>query len=239
MLSVDFCATIVRNTLFNENPIIPKVSRQKLRDLVAAKLRTFHEEELCKPLVLFDEVLDHIVRIDRVLSQPLGHLLLVGSSGAGKTVLSKFVSWMNGLSVFQIKAGRNYDITAFENDLRLVMKRAGIKEEKVTFIFDESNVLGPAFLERMNALLASGEVPGLFEGDEYLTLISECKAAYSGHGDAGMVHFRRSTTPFGGHSDAIFRPKLLVPNICRCAPYQTSSLVSRSRSSGTCILCLR
>ena len=31
------------------------------------------------------------------------------------------------------------------------MKRAGCKGEKITFIFDESNILGVAFLERMNA----------------------------------------------------------------------------------------
>ena len=49
--------------------------------------------------MIFDDALDHITRIDRVLRQPLGHLLLVGASGARKTVLSKFVSWMNGLSV--------------------------------------------------------------------------------------------------------------------------------------------
>lgn len=58
------------------------------------------------------------------------------------------------------------------------MKRSGIKGEKITFIFDESNVLGPAFLEKMNALLASGEIPGLFEGDEYMTLMSQCREAY-------------------------------------------------------------
>ena len=38
------------------------------------------------------------------------------------------------------------------------MKRAGVKLERICFIFDESNVLSPAFLEKMNALLASGEV---------------------------------------------------------------------------------
>jgi dynein heavy chain 1 len=52
------------------------------------------------------------------------------------------------------------------------VKRSGVKLEKITFIFDESNVLSVAFLERMNALLASGEVPGLFEGEEYMALIS-------------------------------------------------------------------
>ena len=55
------------------------------------------------------------------------------------------------------------------------MKRAGCKNEKITFIFDESNVLGVAFMERMNALLASGEIPGLFEGEELMALINMYK----------------------------------------------------------------
>jgi dynein heavy chain 1 len=32
-----------------------------------------------------------------------------------------------------------------------------------------------SFLERMNTLLANGEVPGLFEGDEYSALLTLCK----------------------------------------------------------------
>lgn len=44
------------------------------------------------------------------------------------------------------------------------MRRSGCKNEKITFILDESNVLESGFLERMNTLLANGEVPGLFEG---------------------------------------------------------------------------
>ncbi|KAL8455832.1 hypothetical protein Emag_000406 [Eimeria magna] len=155
-----------------------EVSMQALRSLLQGKLRVFNEEVFQVQLVFFDEVLHHVARIDRVLRQPLGHLLLVGASGAGKTILTKFVAWMNGLSIFQIKAGRNYSTASFEQDLRVVMKRAALKEEKIAFVIDESNALGPAFLERMNALLASGEVPGLFEGDEYTALINECKAAY-------------------------------------------------------------
>lgn len=140
-------------------------------------MKTFNEEQLDVQIVVFDSVIDHILRIDRVLRQPLGHLLLVGSSGVGKTTLSRFVSWMNNLTVFQIKAGRKYSLMDFDVDLRDVMKRAGVKGEKITFIFDESNVLSPAFLEKMNALLASGEIPGLFEGEEYMTLIAQCKEA--------------------------------------------------------------
>jgi dynein heavy chain 1 len=67
-----------------------------------ARLAVFYEEELLVPLVVFDSVLENAVRIERVLNQPIGHMLLVGESGAGKTVLSRFVAWMEGLSVFQV-----------------------------------------------------------------------------------------------------------------------------------------
>ena len=92
-----------------------------------------------------------------------------------KTVLSKFVSWMNGLQIFQIKAHSRYGIDDFNEDLRGVMRRVGVDGEKICFIFDEGNVLGSGFLEAMNALLASGEVPGLFDGDDYTALMSACR----------------------------------------------------------------
>ncbi|KAG5186150.1 dynein heavy chain [Tribonema minus] len=161
------------------------VSRPVLRDFLRARLRVFYEEELDVPLVMFDEAVDHVLRIDRVLRQPMGHVLLVGESGVGKTVLSKFVAWMNGLSIFQIKAARGYALEAFDADLRAVMRRAGCGGERVCFIFDESNALAPAFLERMNALLASGEIPGLFEGDDRAALLAACREAEARDGGGG------------------------------------------------------
>ena len=89
-----------------------------------------------------------------------GHLLLIGTSGSGKTTLSRFVAWMNGLSVFQIKVHNKYTAEDFDEDLRQVLRRSGCKDEKICFILDESNVMDSSFLERMNTLLANGEVPG-------------------------------------------------------------------------------
>lgn len=79
------------------------------------------------PLVLFDEVLDHVLRIDRIFRQPQGHLLLIGVSGSGKTTLSRFVAWMNGLSVFQVKVHNKYTADDFDEDLRAVLRRSGTK----------------------------------------------------------------------------------------------------------------
>ena len=170
-------SALERPILFTDlmNKTYVSCDKDELIKNIDGKLTIFYEEELNVPLVIFDSVLEHILRIDRVLKQPIGHLLLVGQSGVGKTTLSRFVAWMNNLTVFQIKAGRNYGVADFDADLRNIMKRSGCKGEKICFIFDESNVLGPAFLEKMNALLASGEIPGLFEGDEYISLINTAK----------------------------------------------------------------
>jgi dynein heavy chain 1 len=151
------------------------VEREQLREFVKARLKTFCEEEVDVPLILFNDVLEHVLRIDRVFRQPQGHLILIGVSGSGKTTLSRFVAWMNGLSVYQIKVHGKYSGEDFDDDLRNVLRRCGCKGEKICFIMDEANVLDSGFLERMNTLLANAEVPGLFEGDEYAALMTAIK----------------------------------------------------------------
>jgi len=170
-------AALVRPILYSDwlsKNYIP-VGQDQLREYIRARLKVFYEEELDVPLVLFDDVLEHVLRIDRVFKQVQGHLLLIGVSGAGKTTLSRFVAWLNGLTVFQIKVHNNYTMEDFDDDLRGVLRRSGCKGEKVCFIMDESNILDSGFLERMNTLLANGEVPGLFDGDEHAALMTQCK----------------------------------------------------------------
>lgn len=83
---VDFNDALARPMFFTTwlSKDTKRVGREELKDFLSARLRVFYEEELDVPLVVFDGVLDHVLRIDRVLRQPMGHLLLVGDSGAGE-----------------------------------------------------------------------------------------------------------------------------------------------------------
>ena len=67
------------------------VDRETLREHTKARLRVFYEEELDVPLVLFNDVLDHVLRIDRVFRQIQGHLLLIGVSGSGKVSIKVLI----------------------------------------------------------------------------------------------------------------------------------------------------
>ncbi|RKP21941.1 P-loop containing nucleoside triphosphate hydrolase protein, partial [Rozella allomycis CSF55] len=175
----DYEKALSRPILFsnwlNKNYI--SVERRELKEFVKARLKVFYEEELDVPIVLFDDVLEHVLRIDRVFKQIQGHLLLIGTSGSGKTTLSKFVAWMNGLNIVQLKVHNKYKMEDFDEDLKTILKRCGCKGEKICFIIDESNVLDSGFLERINTLLANAEIPGLFKDDEYSSLMLMIKEA--------------------------------------------------------------
>lgn len=57
-----------------------------------------------------------------------------------------------------MKVHSKYTATDFDEDIRTVLRRTGCRNEKVCFIMDESNMLDTGFLERLNTLLANGEV---------------------------------------------------------------------------------
>lgn len=84
--NIDSAEALARPILFSNwtsRNYVP-VDREQLREYAKARLRVFHEEELDVPLVLFNDVLDHVLRIDRVFRQIQGHMLLIGVSGGGK-----------------------------------------------------------------------------------------------------------------------------------------------------------
>lgn len=102
-------------------------------------------------------------------------MLLVGVSGVGKTLISKFTSWINGYEMYEIATHKKYTLLDFEDLLRKLIIRAGVLDIKISFLFDESNALETTFLEHMNAILASGEVPGLFEGEYWIQLMTSAR----------------------------------------------------------------
>lgn len=149
------------------------IERLELYRFITQRLATFSEEEIDVDLVLHESFLTHALRIDRVLRQPQGHMILVGASTSGKTTLTKFVSWMNGLKTVQLDVHSNFDIHEFDKCLRDILLRCA-KGESICYIIDESSIIETSFIERMNTLLANSEVPGLFEGDDLKSLMNVC-----------------------------------------------------------------
>lgn len=167
----------------------------EFRSLIYQKLRVFAEEEglggswltgsttaskddatpMIDQFAVTDDVLTHVSRIERILSNPLGHAVLMGSPGTGKKTLTRFAAWMLSIEIHQVRSHSSYSEQDFANDLRKILRVAGVDGRRVVMIFDESHAMESGFLEMMNSLLACGEVPGLFSNEERTSLLDDLR----------------------------------------------------------------
>eukprot|EP00937_MAST-01D_sp_MAST-1D-sp2_P000239 g239.t1 len=125
-------------------------------------------------LILFDEALEHLLRLTRVLGTARGSMLLVGVGGSGKQSLTKLASFVARHMFFQIALSKSYNTASLLDDLRMLYKHCATGKT-ATFLFTEAEIKEENFLEYMNSILSTGEVTGLFPKDELGIMASELR----------------------------------------------------------------
>ncbi|XP_075229380.1 dynein heavy chain at 16F [Lycorma delicatula] len=128
-------------------------------------------------LILFMDAVEHAIRISRILRAERGNGLLVGVGGMGKQNITRLSSHVNGYKCFQIELTRSYDYNSFHEDLRKLYFNAGANKIDTVFLFVDTQIVVEEFLEDINNILNSGEVPNLFEADEYEKVVCACRPA--------------------------------------------------------------
>ncbi len=71
-------------------------------------------------LIVFNEVLEMMSQVDRIISSPGGSLLMVGRSGVGRRSAVSVVANMHQMQVFTPKVSAGYGLKQFRNDLKQV-----------------------------------------------------------------------------------------------------------------------
>ncbi|KAG7325031.1 hypothetical protein KOW79_011347 [Hemibagrus wyckioides] len=142
-----------------------------LNKLLTETLESYNEVNAVMNLVLFEDAMSHICRINRILESPRGNALLVGVGGSGKQSLSRLAASISDFEVFQITLRKDYGISDLKLDLSALYIKAGVKNIGTVFLMTDSQVADETFLVLINDLLASGEIPGLFQNDEIENII--------------------------------------------------------------------
>ncbi|XP_058534261.1 dynein axonemal heavy chain 11 [Ochotona princeps] len=136
-----------------------------LRAILTEMLDSYNELYAAMHLVLFEDAMQHVCRISRILRAPQGYALLIGVGGSGKQSLSRLAAYICSLDVFQITVTESYGPQELRVDLANLYIQTGAKNMPTMFLLTDAHVLDESFLVLINDLLASGEIPDLF-GDE-------------------------------------------------------------------------
>ncbi|CAJ1068269.1 LOW QUALITY PROTEIN: dynein heavy chain 10%2C axonemal [Xyrichtys novacula] len=138
-------------------------------------LEEYNETKSRMNLVLFDDALEHLTRVHRIIRIDRGHALLVGVGGSGKQSLTKLAAFAAGCEVFEITLSRGYNESNLREDLKTLYLKLGIENKKTVFLFTDAHVAEEGFLELINNMLTSGIVPALFPDDEKDSVLNQLR----------------------------------------------------------------
>ncbi len=99
----------------HEAAYLPVKNYETLKGVLEAKLEEYNESVASMNLVLFDQAMEHISRIARIIDLPGGSALLVGVGGSGKQSLAKLAAFILTYDVYRIVVTTNYNV----NDLKV------------------------------------------------------------------------------------------------------------------------
>lgn len=117
-------------------------------------------------LVFFEDAVMHIIKILRALRQPRGNIMLIGVGGSGKQSLIKLASNIYGMAFKQIEIVKGYGVNNFREFIKEMMFTTGINGTSLAFTMTDSQILNETFLEDINNVLNTGEIPNLFLAED-------------------------------------------------------------------------
>ncbi|KTG04987.1 hypothetical protein cypCar_00006303 [Cyprinus carpio] len=148
---------------------------EKLQKILMDALEHYNELYSDMNLVLFEEAMQHICRISRILESPVGNALLIGVGGSGKQSLCRLAAFLSVLEVFQITLRKGYGISDLRSDIAALYIKVGVKNIGTVFLHTDAQIPDERFLVLINDMLASGDIPDLFNEEEVDMIVTSIR----------------------------------------------------------------
>ena len=87
--------------------------------------------------------------------------------------MARLAASMGEMKNFSIEITKSYRDKEFHEDIRMLLRKSAIDNEPQVFLFSDTQIVKESFLEDINNLLNSGEIPNLFPADEKIAICDD------------------------------------------------------------------
>jgi dynein heavy chain len=87
--------------------------------------------------------------------------MLIGVSGSGKQSLSRLASYVRNIQFRMIEITKNFGPDMFKEFMKDLMFTSGIDGKSICFMMTDTQIISESFIEDINNLLNTGEIPNL------------------------------------------------------------------------------
>ena len=119
-----------------------------LSKTLSDKLEEYNASHSIMDLVLFDQAMEHVARIARIIANPAGNALLIGVGGSGKQSLSRLAAFICGYEVRQLAVTSRFTVADLKESLTEMYRTAGGKGQGLVFLLTDSQIVNDQFLVR-------------------------------------------------------------------------------------------
>lgn len=168
---------------------LPIENMKSLKEILNEKLEEYNETHVQMNLVLFDQAVEHVVRIARIINRPAGNALLIGVGGSGKQSLSRLAAYLLGHKVDTIAVTSNFNVQDFKEQIGEIFKKCTKPPADISrvLLVTDTQLSNEEILISINDILNSGVIPGL-DIDGHLNSLKNV-ARGKGYGDNIKQYF--------------------------------------------------
>jgi dynein heavy chain, axonemal len=109
--------------------VVELIDYDRVHELIKEYVNEFNEyyPKFKLSLVLFDDAIQFLCKINRIISQPFGNSLLVGLGGTGCRTLSRLSAFMQDYKIGELDVDREFTFNEWYDFFRETLKQVGVK----------------------------------------------------------------------------------------------------------------
>jgi len=166
-----------------------KISPSEFMKIAKRGLIVYEREIKELNIHLFQEILEHMTQVDRILAKPGGSILVAGRAGVGRQTATAIVANMHNMAFMSPEVTRDYTRKKFFTTLKRCYEEAALGEKEVVLFIEDYHMEFEFVLECVNSILSSGDVPGLYPAEELAPLMDGLKEMMEETGAFGIAPY--------------------------------------------------